>query len=75
MMEMLMQMAPVGPPPASGPPMDGAANGPPADDGAPPAPRAAPPGAEPSSDMPLMPMDPATGERMAPDGMPQTEVM
>jgi hypothetical protein len=73
MMEMLMALGgpPPGAPPANGPPMPEAANGPPAGaGGAPPAPRAEVPGGDLGRAGPLMPQNPATGERSAPDGNP-----
>jgi hypothetical protein len=69
MMEMLMALG--AGPPANGAPMEPAANGPPADQGGePPAPRAAPPGGDLGRAGPLMPQNPVTGERTAPDGTP-----
>lgn len=70
MMEMLMALG--AGPPANGAPPPEAANGPPAGDGGPPpAPRAAPPGGDLGRSGPLMPQNPVTGERTAPDGNPQ----
>jgi hypothetical protein len=69
MMEMLMALG--APAPANEPPMEEAANGPPARrSGEPPAPRAAPAGGDLGRSGPLMPANPATGERTAPDGTP-----
>ncbi|HVK87944.1 MAG TPA: hypothetical protein VM513_27680 [Kofleriaceae bacterium] len=69
MMEMMMALGAGAP--ANEPPMEPAANGPPAQgSGEPPAPRAAPAGGDLGRSGPLMPQNPQTGERTAPDGTP-----